>query len=425
MTALAITGARVIDPASGLDRHTDIWVHDGRIAALGTRPPGLPAPEPIDATGLVVAPGLVDLCARLREPGETHKGTIASESAAALAGGITTLCCPPDTQPPLDNPATVELVRTRAETAASAHVFPVGALTRGLEGSYLAPLRALAAAGCVAVGQAGQALRDTHVLRSALEYASTLGLTVMLPPADASLSRGCAHAGVMATRLGLAPIPAAAETAELERILALAVDTGARVHVGRLSTAGAVDLLRAARERGTPVSADVAAHQLHLTEQAVTGFNANAHLDPPLRCEADRRALRAGVADGTIGAICSDHQPHDADAKLAPFARTEPGLSGCETLLALALDLAHTGECDLATTLARVTCGPATAAGLTAGRLEVGAAADLCLFAPDEVWTLSSADMKSQGRNTPFDGVELRGRVRATSVGGELAYRAC
>lgn len=423
MSSLAITGGRVLDPADGVDARADVWISDGHIVAVGDAPAGFHADSRIDATGLVVCPGLVDLCARLREPGQTHKGTIVTETGAAVAGGITALCVPPDTVPPLDSPATVELVRGRAREAARARVHPVGALTRDLDGSYLAPLAALAGAGCIAVGQADRAVRDTHVLRSALEYAATLGLTVMLPPCDPTLAGGCAHAGGPSTRLGLGGIPAAAETAELERILALAGDTGCPVHVGRLSAADSVDLLRAARDHGVAATADVAAHQLHLTEAAISGFDSRVHLRPPLRGAGDRDALRAAVADGTIDAVCSDHQPHDADAKLAPFARTEPGLSGLETFLPLVLDLVRAGECELATALARITHGPAGAAGLRGGSLAPGSAADLCLFAVDESWTLDPATMHSRGRNTPFAGEVMTGRVHVTVIGGSPCFR--
>lgn len=411
MTTLAIIGGRVIDPAGDLDRVADVWVRDGRIAAIGEQPDGFPEHERVAADGLVVCPGLVDLCARLREPGAGHKGTIASESRAALAGGVTTLCCPPDTTPVIDTPATVELIRRRADDAGHARVCPVGALTVGLEGMLLAPLAGLAEEGCVAVGQAGQPVTDTHVLRSALEYATALGLTVMLTPRDPWLSTGCAHAGAVATDLGLAGVPVAAETAELERILTLAGDCGARIHVGRLSAADSVELIARARARGVAVTADVAAHQLHLTEAALAGFNSQAHVQPPLRSDADRLALRAGVADGTIDCVVSDHQPHDADAKLAPFAATEPGISALETLLPLVLDLARCDECPLPAALARLTAGPAAALGLTAGSLAVGRAADICLFDPQAEWTLEPAAMISRGRNTPFGGYALRGRV--------------
>lgn len=420
--ARVISGGRVIDPANGIDRVADVWIADGRIAAVGEAPADFPQHERIEADGRVVGPGLVDLCARLREPGASHKGTIASETRAAAAGGVTTLCCPPDTTPTIDSPATVELIRQRAATAGWAHVHPVGALTRDLAGEYLSPMRALAAAGCIALGQAERTVHDTQVLRSALDYAATHDLPVLLSPIDPWISDGCAAAGPLATRLGLASVPVAAETTELARILALVADTGARVHVGRLSSASAVEQIARARADGLPVSADVAAHQLHLTGEAVRGLDSRAHVRPPLRDDADREALRAAVASGTIGAVCSDHQPHEPDAKRAPFAVSAPGISGLETLLPLVLSLTAEGDSDLPTALARVTTGPAQMLGLDAGTLAVGAPADICVFDPAGDWTLDSRAMVSRGHNTPFDGASLHGRVERVLLAGEPLY---
>lgn len=418
MSAVVIAGGRVIDPAAGVDRVTDLCIDGGRIVALGAAPRAFPGHERIDASGRIVCPGLVDLCARLREPGAPRKGTIASETRAAAAGGITTVCCPPDSEPVIDTPATVELIRQRAMDAGWARVRPLGALTVALAGAYLAPMRALAAAGCVAMSQAGRPVHDTHVLRSALAYATTLGLPVVLVPRDPWLSTGRAHEGAFATRLGLPGIPVAAETTELTRILALAADTGARVHVGRLSSAAGVDLLARARADGLAVSADVAAHQLHLTADAARGFDAMAHVQPPLRDPADREALRAAVAQGVVDAVCSDHQPHDADAKLAPFGASAPGISALETLLSLVVELVHEGVCDLATALARVTAGPARALGLEAGTLTVGAPADVCVFDPQASWTVDPRGWHSRGRNTPFAGLDLRGRAELVLLDG-------
>jgi dihydroorotase len=419
VSAVVIRAGRVIDPASGVDRIADVFVADGRVASVGEPPAGFQDARRIDATGRIVCPGLVDVGARLREPGETRKGNIASETRAAVAGGITTLCCPPDTNPVIDTPATVELIRQRAAAADQARVCPVGALTLGLRGEYLAPLRALDEAGCVAVGQAGRPVRDTHVLRAALAYAATQGLTVMLAPRDPWLSHGCAHEGAVATRLGLPGIPVAAETTELARLVALAADTGARLHFERLSSAAGVELVARARDAGLAITADVAAHQLHLTEEALAGFDGNAHVQPPLRSAADRAALRRGVADGTIDVVCSDHQPHDADAKLAPCGETAPGISALESLLPLVLDLAERGDCSLASAIARLTSGPAAALGLDAGSLSPGAAADVCIIDPSAEWTLEPERMHSRGRNTPFAHAPLRGRCEAVLVAGQ------
>lgn len=424
MSAIRIRGGRVIDPACGVDGMHDVWIRDGRIAAVGGAPAAFPEHETIDATALIVCPGLTDLCARLREPGQTHKGTIASETRAAVAGGITTLCQPPDTKPVIDAPATVELIHQRALAAGIARVLPIGALTIGLDGEYLAPLRSLAAAGCAALGQAARPVRDTHVLRQALAYAATHDLPVMLPALDPDLANGCAHEGAIATRLGLPGIPVAAETTGLTRIVALAVDTGARIHVGRISSAAACDLLARARDTGIALTADVAAHQLHLTHDAVIRFDSHAHVRPPMREESDRAALRQAVAAGLVTAVCSDHQPHEADAKRVPFGASEPGISALETLLPLALDLAHAGDCDTATVLRSLTAGPARALGLDAGTLAPGAPADVCAFDPDAEWVLDPANMHSHGRNTPFAGTTLRGRVAWTMVDGRVVHEA-
>ena len=382
MTARVITGGRVIDPANGIDEIADVWIAFGHIAGLGPRPADFPEHQRIDASGHIVCPGLVDLCARLREPGAPHKGTIATETRAAAAGGVTTVCCPPDTDPAIDSPATVELIRRRATEAGFAHVRPIGALTRGLAGEYLAPMRSLAAAGCVALGQAGHTVRDTQVLRSALEYAATHELPVLLSPQDPWISGGCAAEG-------------------------------------RLSSAAAVELVARARSDGLPVTADVAAHQLHLTAAAVRGYDARAHVRPPLRVARDRDALREAVARGVVGVVCSDHQPHEPDAKRAPFAASAAGMSALESFLPLVLALAADGTCELSTALARVTSGPARTLNLDAGTLATGAPADVCIFDPETEWTLDSAAMASRGRNTPFDGARLRGRVERVLLGGE------
>lgn len=420
MSALRVQGARVIDPAQGTDARQDVWIDNGTIVALGRAPDTFPDHEIVDAAGLVVCPGLVDCCARLREPGEANKGSIASEAAAAASAGITTLCQPPDTRPVIDTPSTVELIHQRAATADRARVRVVGALTLGLAGEYLAPMRALVAAGCIALGQADRPVRDTHILRQAMAYAATHDLTVVLPPVDPDLAHGCAHEGAVATRLGLPGIPVAAETAGLARVIAVAADTGARIHVGRLSSAAACDLLAGARSRGLAITADVAAHQLHLTEQAVAHFDSQAHVRPPLRTEGDRSALRQAVSDGLIDAVCSDHQPHEPDAKRAPFGASAPGISALESLLPLALDLVSGGDCSLVTALRALTSGPARALNLDAGTLTAGGPADLCAFDPEAEWTLQPARMKSRGRNTPFAGARLRGRVAWAMVGGRL-----
>jgi len=420
---LSICNGRVVDPASGFDAVADLHLGSGRIAAIGDPPSDFHAERVVDAHGLIVCPGLIDLCARLREPGLEHKGTIASETGAAVAGGITSLCCPPDTDPVIDTPAVAQLIRRRAKTHGFARVLPVGALTKGLAGQQISAMAALKEAGCPVVGHGDKPIRNTRVQRRALEYAATFGLTSFLHPADHDLTDGgLAHEGRVSTQLGLRGIPEAAETVAVARDLALAEQTGARVHFRGLSAARATAMLAEARERGIAASADVSAHQLFLTEEDLYGFDANAHLVPPLRTIRDRDALRRGVASGAISAICSDHRPHEPDAKLAPFPQTRPGIAALETLLSLVLELVYEEVMDLRTALARVTCDPAAILNRASGRIAVGERADLCLFDVEARWQPTPAAWRSRGRNTPFFGREMHGRVRYTFVNGKLVY---
>jgi len=422
---LLVRGARIIDPANGVDAVGDLALAEGRIVGVGRAPDGFAPDRVLEAEGLVACPGLVDLAARLREPGFEHKATVASETRAAAAGGITTLCCPPDTDPVIDTPAVAELVRRLAEAAGHARVVCLGALTRGLDGERLSEMAALAEAGCVGVGNALRPVPSTLVLRRAMEYAATFGLTVHIHPLDGWLrDGGCAHEGQVATRLGLPGIPEAAETAEVARCLALVEQTGVRVHFGRLSTARAVRMIARAQYDGVPVTADVAATHLHLTEADLAGFNAEAHLEPPLRTERDREGLRDGLARGVIGAVCSDHQPHEPDAKLAPFPSTEPGASGLETLLPLTLRLVDEGVLTLPQAIERLTAGPAAILGIEAGTLSPGARADVCVFDPEARWRLDPARMVSAGRNSPFAGWPMKGRVRWTVLEGRIVWKA-
>jgi dihydroorotase len=365
----------------------------------------------------------VDLCARLREPGQEHKATIASETRAAAAGGVTTLCCPPDTRPVIDTPAVAALLKQTAERAGLARVVPAGALTQGLVGEQISEMAALQRAGCVVMSHADRPIANTQVQRRAMEYATTFGLTLFLRPEDHDLrDRGCVHEGRVSTLLGLPGIPEAAETVALARDLALAEQTRARVHFRGLSCGRATVMLAEAQARGVAASADVSAHQLFLTEDDVGDFDSNCHLIPPARTTADRDALRAAVASGVIGAICSDHQPHEPDAKLAPFPATEPGISAVETLLPLTLALVAAGVLDLPAAIARVTRGPAQILGLPVGRLDPGRSADVCVFDPDAAWVVSPATLLSEGHNTPFIGREVRGRVRWTLLGGRIVF---
>lgn len=420
---LRITNGRVIDPANAIDGVQDIFIADGRIQAIGDALQGFTADREIDATGLIVCPGLVDLCARLREPGQEHKGTIASETFAAASAGITTLCCPPDTDPVIDTPAVIELIRNRAEAAGYARVVPLGALTEGLAGESLSEMAALKEAGCVGVSNALRPITNTHVLRCAMEYAATHGLTVFLNPEDPWLrNKGCMHEGAVSTRLGLPAIPESAETAAVARDLMLIEQTGVRAHFCRLSTARAVRMVARARYEGLPVSADVSAHHLYLTEMDVADFNSQCHVTPPLRTQRDRDGLRAGLARGAVAAICSDHQPHEPDAKLAPFSATEPGISSLDTLLPLSLRLVDEDVLTLSEVLACLTHKPAQILGIEAGTLSTGAAADICIFDPQRYWELTESTLQSRGRNTPFMGWEFKGRVTHTLLAGKIVY---
>lgn len=420
----SILGARVIDPASGRDEIADIHVENGRIAAIGTAPAGFVAEQRIEAGGLVATAGLVDLSVALREPGYSRKGSIASETLAAAAGGVTSLCCPPNTKPVLDTTAVAELILDRARESGHAKVFPIGALTRNLAGEQLAELVALRDAGCVAFGNGLTEFGSTRNLRRALEYAATFDLTVVIHSQDRDLAAGgLAHEGPAASFLGLAGIPETAETVALARNLLLVERAGVRAHFTQLTSARGAQMIADAQARGLPVTADVALYQLILTDEALHGFSSLYHVQPPLRSLADRDGLREAVRAGVIGAIASHHQPYEADAKLAPFGETEPGISGVEIQLPLALTLVQDGLLDLPTLLARLASGPAQALGLPAGRLAVGEAADLTLFDPDAS-TLVGERWLSKGRNSPFLGHCLPGAVRYTLVDGKLVYQA-
>jgi len=422
--AIAIVNGRVLDPATGHDAVAGLYIDDrGQVAAIGQAPAGFTAATTIDARGRVVCPGLVDLRARLREPGEEYKATIESEVRAAVSAGITALCCPPDTEPTIDTPAMAQMVQQRAWRYGLARVVPLGALTRELKGEQLSDMAALAEAGCVGFSNALAPVTDTLVMRRSMEYAASFGYTVFLHSEDPWLrGRGCAHEGEIATRLGLPGIPETAETVGVARDLALIEHTDVRAHIEHLSSARAVDMLAEARARGLAVSADVSAGHLHLSEHDIGFFDTRCHVLPPLRSVEDRAALRRGIAAGIIEIVCSDHQPHEPDAKLAPFSVSEPGISGLETLLPLVLRLVDEEVIDLRQALALITCNPARVLGIDGGTLEPGGRADVCIFDPDAEWMLDASTMLSRGHNTPFDGWRLRGRVTHTLVGGRVVY---
>jgi dihydroorotase len=411
---LLIENGRVIDPKNHVDRPSDVFIQEGKIAAVGKKPPGFVPDGIIDASGWIVCPGLIDLSARL--------GALEPELSAAVAGGITATVCPPDTEPPLDEPGLVERLVRRGASLGLARVVPVGALTQALAGERLAEMYSLHEAGCVAFSQVQRPIFDTQVLFRAMQYAATFGFAVHLQAQDPCLSRdGVAHDGEFASRRGLPGIPVCAETVAIATALLLAETTGVRLHFGRLSSAAGIDLVRKAQRAGLKVSCDVAIHHLHLSEDDIDYFDSHARFVPPLRSADDRNALREAVADGTA-ALCSDHTPLVEDAKSLPFPDASPGASALELFLPLTLKWAEESALPLDTALARVTCDPARILGIDAGELTVGRAADLCVFDPTETWRVCPETLRSDGKNTPFLGAELAGRVKATLVGGHVVF---
>ena len=418
-----IKNGRLVDPTNGIDAVIDIFIAAGRILAIGDAPDNFQANRVIDAQSLVVCPGLVDLSVRLREPGHEYKATLESEMEAAVAGGITSLACPPDTDPPLDEPGLVEMLKYRAKSLNLAHVYPIGALTQGLRGERLTEMAELNDAGCIVFGQSGVPLTSLRIMMQAMRYAATFGFSVWLRPQEASLAHdGVAHDGEIATRLGLPTIPVCAETVALSSIILLTRETGVHVHLCRLSTMEGIEMVRAARQQGLSITCDVAINHLHLSEMDIGFFDSNCHLMPPLRGMSDRDALRNGLLDGTIDAVCSDHAPVDEDAKLLPFGQAEVGATGVELLLPLTLKWGIEMHIPLIAVLAKITAAPARILGIDAGHLSLGTAADLCIFDLEQYWQVAASAIKSQGKNTPFLGMELPGKVKYTLVNGLIVY---
>ncbi|KJS70284.1 MAG: dihydroorotase [Comamonadaceae bacterium BICA1-1] len=441
---ILIQGGRLIDPASQTDRVADVAIAAGRIIGIGPVRPDFAPDRVLDASDCLVVPGLVDLCLRLREPGQEHAGMLESELGAALAGGVTSLVCPPDTDPVLDEPGLVDMLKARAQKLRQARVFPLGALTRGLKGEALTEMVQLSQAGCIGFGQAEVPIVNSQVLQRALQYAATFGYSVWLRPQDFWLGNGVVASGPLATRMGLSGIPVAAEVLAVHTALELlrgvqaspvsptsSSGPGVRLHLCRLSSAAAVALVRQAKAAGLPLTCDVSVHNLHLCDADIGHYDTRARLQPPLRQSSDRAALRAALADGSIDALVSDHNPVAADAKVQPFAEAEPGATAVELLLGLALQWAAEEQVPLLRAIEVLTAGPARVLGASLGTLQAslgriseGGVADLCLIDPQRAWTVAGAALRSQGRLTPFEGRELSARVRATLVGGQVVFDA-
>lgn len=423
---IRISGGRIIDPANNVDKITDLFIdEDGFVVGLGNKPEQFNEDKVIDASKQIVCPGLVDLRVRVREPGLEYKATIESETQAAVSAGITTLVLPPDSDPVIDTPAMAQMIQQRAWRFQSAFIHPLGALTKNLDGKQLTDMETLDEAGCVGFTNALRPVKDTLVMRRAMEYAASYDFTVFLHSFDPWLQKhGCVHEGEVGTRLGLPGIPEAAETVGVARDLALIEQTGVRAHFCQLSSARAIDMISEAQQRGLPVTADVTAHHLHLTEHDIGFFDSQCHVIPPLRSQRDRDALRKALSDSVVACICSDHQPHEADAKLAPFIQSEPGISGLETLLSLTIKLVDDGIIDMKIAIASLTSNPADIIGVDTGHLGIGATADICIFDPKASWTLKPETMISSGKNSPFIGWDLPAKVSTTLAGGNIVYQS-
>ncbi len=420
---IEIKSGRIVDPANKRDEVQSLYVSDGHIAGIGKAPDGFVADQVIDAKGCVVAPGFIDLCASLREPGYEYKGTVASETYAAVKGGFSAVCCPPETLPVNDTEAVTNLILDLADRAGNAKVYPLGALTKGLKGKQLSEIYSLKQAGCVAVSNGGSPIASLSVIKRCFEYAKTHNVTVFVRAEDASLAAdGCVHEGTVATRLGLAGIPTLAETVAVSQLLLLAEEAGVHLHLSQLTSARAVELVASAKARKLNVTADVAIQHLLLTEEAISGFDSRYHCRPPLRGEADRLALIEGLRSGTIDAVCSQHQPHEAAAKQAPFGESEPGIASIEMVLPLLLSLERDGVLSLSDIIATLSQGAAKVLGVAGGALTVGDNADICIFDPKHTWCVSDETIVSAGKSSPWQGQELQGLVKNTLVDGRIVY---
>jgi dihydroorotase len=420
---IQVKGGRLLDPANKLDAKQDLFIAEGKILGIKKKPDGFDSDLQINAKGKIVLPGLVDLCARLREPGLEYKGTFITEGLAANSSGITSICCPPDTDPIIDTPAVIELIHQRSRDAGRTNIYPLGALTQSLNSEQLAEMHILKQAGCIGVSNALKPIDNAEILRRTFEYAHSCDLTIFLFAEDNALkNKGVAHEGALSTRLGLPAIPESAETVAISRALLLVEQTNVRLHFCRLSTAHGVQLIRAAQKQGLPVTADVAICNLHLTEMDIADYNSDCHLQPPLRSERDRTGLIAGINDGSITAVCSDHQPHEADAKSAPFSLTESGASTIEHLLPLMLHLVNRKELKLEKAISLLTSQPSNILNIDKGTLQVGKDADICILDTDASTSVDENNLLSTGKNSPFKGWELQGTVTHTLLNGEVVF---
>ena len=425
LPAIKISGGHVIDPANNINQVSDVYIMDGVIEAIGPAPDYFTAEQEIDANGLIVSPGFIDLSVTLREPGKTQKGSIFSETQAAASTGITTLCCPPDTTPILDTPAIAHLICEKSEIAGFSKVLPVGAMTQGLKGEKLAAMYGLKEAGCIAVSNSRHPVPNTRVLRRCYEYAATHDILVMISPINEDLTnQGVMHEGSTSTRLGLAGIPETAETVAIATSLLLVEQTGARSHFSQISCARGAQMIAEAKEKGLPVSMDVAINNLHFIDEDISGFQSLLHAYPPLRTQQDKEGLRAFLKQGHISTICSHHKPHEHSVKQEPFASTASGISSLDTFLSAALMLVDEKVLSLAQMIERLTIGPAQTIGLAAGTLSTGAPADICIFNPELSWQVTNETMMSSGKNTPLMNQTLKGKNIYTLLDGKLVYRA-
>jgi dihydroorotase len=421
---LLISGGRVIDPAAGRDAVTDILIIDGAVAAVGQDAAAGGDCAVIEAAGLWVLPGLIDLHVHLREPGYEYKETVLTGTRAAVAGGFTAVACMPNTDPPNDSAAVTRAILRKADEAALARVYPVGCITAGQLGQRMAEFGDLVAAGCRAVSDDGRPVMHAGVMRRALEYSRHFDIPVISHCEDLNLAgAGVAHEGAVATRLGLKPIPAAAEEAMVAREVVLARQTGARVHIAHVSTRGSVSLLAGAKAEGLPVTAEATPHHLTLTDEAICDFDTSTKVNPPLRSAEDREALCRALAEGVIDCVATDHAPHGLADKDLEFDAAANGIVGLETALPLVLRLVAEGSCSLHRAIDALTWRPARILGVPGGRLAPGDPADVTIFDPREEWTVDPDRFFSKGRNSPFRGWRLTGRVRATLVGGRIVFR--